>query len=441
MALGDYTPVLSKVKMPGGNVYYLKDAWAREQLENITSYSKYLGVTTTVLSDGSDTNPITVGDESVQAETGNIVIYGDKEFIYNGSTWQEFGDLSALKDELGNMAYVDDASTSYTPSGTVNGTFVGNETTISLGGTVTGSMTAEFEGEEGNISATGTVAEKTVIISGTSGTPTYTPEGNVTGSVDIDEITVEYNYTPQGTLSATFTGSQGNISASGVPLGIVQMAEIVVDLANGNYTPTGSVSVTLNKTDDSVNSLTSVGTSASFNLASNKTIAVIDSMDGEQLNLIWNSELFNFTPNALPSYSAVSVLTDVSVSSATFTGDRVLISATFSGSDTTFSGTFTPSGTVSGTFSGSTATLTSSVTPTGSISATFTGSSTRLVGTVESQTINVSGTFTPSGTVSGELNGASTTVSGSYTPSGSISTTFSGSAATITVSAPKHVEP
>lgn len=440
MALGDYTPVLSKVKLPSGTIYYLKDAWAREQLENITSYSKYLGVTTTVLSDGSDTNPITVGGKSVQAETGNIVIYGDKEFIYNGSTWQEFGDLSALKDELGNMAYVDDASTSYTPEGTVSGTFTGDEATISLSGTVTGSMTAEFEGEEGNISATGTVAEKTVTISGTSGTPTYTPEGTVTGSVKIDPITVEYNYTPAGTLSATFTGTKGNISASGVPLGVVQMAEIIADL-NGNYAPTGSVSVTLDKTDGSVNSLTSVGTSANFDLVSNKTIAVIDSTDGEQLNLIWNSDLFNFTPNTLPSYSPVSVLTDVTVSSATFIGDKVLISATFKGSDTTFSGTFTPSGTVSGILSGTAATLSSTVTPTGSISATFTGSSTRLVGTVESQIISVAGTFTPSGTVSGELAGASTTVTGSYTPSGSISATFSGSAATITVSAPEHVEP
>lgn len=434
-------PVLSRVKLPSGTVYDLKDAWARKQLENITSYSKYLGVTTTPLTDGSSTNPITVGEEKVIATTGNIAIYGDKEFIYNGSTWQEFGDLSALKDELGNMAYVDSASTSYTPEGTVSGTFTGNEATISLSGAVTGSMTATFTGNEGNISATGTVAEKTVTISGTSGTPTYTPEGTVTGSVDINPITVTYNYTPEGTLNATFTGSQGDISASGVPTGIIQMAEIVVDLAGGNYTPTGSVTVTLDKTSGTVNSLTSVGTSASFALTSNSSIAVIDISNSEQLNLVWSSDLFSFTPNALPTYSATSVLTDVDVSSATFSGDKVLISATFSGTDTTFTGTFTPSGTVSGTLSGIAATLSSTVTPTGTIDATFTGSSTRLVGTVESQSITVTGTYTPSGTVSGELTGASATVSGSYTPSGSISATFSGSAATITVSAPDHTEP
>lgn len=435
------TLVLSKVKLPGGNVYYLKDAWARQQLENITSYSKYLGVTTTALTDGSKTNPITVDGKQVEATTGNIVIYGDKEFIYNGSKWQEFGDLSALKDELGNMAYVDDASTSYTPEGTISGTFTGNEATISLSGTVTGSMTAEFEGKEGNISATGIVAEKTVTISGTSGTPTYTPKGTVSGGVNINPITVEYSYTPAGTLSATFTGTKGDISVSGVPKGIVKMAEIVVDLAGGNYTPTGSVTVTLDKTSGTVNSITSTGTSASFALAPNKTIAAIDTTDGEQLNLEWNNNLFNFTPNVLPTYSATSVLTDVDVSSATFSGKKVLISATFEGSDTTFSGAFTPSGTISGTLSGTAATLSSTVTPTGTIDATFTGTGTRLVGTVESQSITVAGTFTPSGTVSGELSGASTTVTGSYTPSGSISATFSGSAATITVSAPKHVEP
>lgn len=432
--------VLSRVKLPSGTVYDLKDAWAREQLENITSYSKYLGVTTTPLVDGSSTNPIVIDEEEVEAATGNIVIYGDKEFIYNGTTWQEFGDLSALKNELGNMAYVNSASTSYTPEGTITGSFTGSEATINLSGIVTGSMSATFEGDEGDISATGTVAEKTVTISGTTGTPTYTPEGTVTGSIEADAITVEYTYTPSGSISATFTGSQGNISASGIPQGIIQMASIVANL-NGNYTPTGSVTVTLDKTPGSVNSLTSVGTSASFALTSNNSIAVIDISDSEQLNLVWTSELFNFTPNVLPTYDSVSVLTDVSVSSATFSGEQVLISATFSGTDTTFSGTFTPAGSIEATFSGSTATLTSSVTPTGSISATFAGSSTRLVGTVESQTVSVSGKFTPSGTVSGELSGASATVSGTYTPSGSISATFSGSAATITVSAPQHTEP
>ena len=431
-------PVLSRVKLPSGTIYDLKDAWAREQLASITSYTKYLGVTTTPITDGSTTSTIMIDGEEVTAQTGNIVIYGDKEFIFNGTAWQEFGDLSALKDELGNMAYVDSASTSYTPEGTIGATFTGTESTITLTGNVTGSMSAAFQGSEGTVNASGTVTEKTVVINGGSGTATYTPDGTISGSIQANPITVTYNYTPEGTLSAAFSGSQGAISASGLPSGIVKMASIIASL-DGNYTPAGTVTVVLDKTPTTVNSLTSVGTSATFGLTSGSTIAVVDGSDGEQLNLIWNSDLFSFTPNALPTYTAVSVLSDVAVSSATFSGEKVLISASFEGTDTTFTGTFTPSGTITdATFTGSASTLTSTVTPTGSISATFSGTGTRLTGTVESQTVAVTGTFTPSGTVSGELSGATTTVTGSYTPSGSIGATFTGSSATITVSAPAH---
>lgn len=439
MALQDNAPipVLSKVKLPSGTTYYLKDAWAREQLENITQYSKYLGVTTTELVDGQDANPITVGGKSVTAETGNIAIYGDKEFIYNGSTWQEFGDLSALVNQLGDFAYVDSASTSYTPEGTITGSFIGTESSLSLEASVTGNVDASFSGTEGDISASGTVAAKDVVISGGAGTATYTPEGTVSGTIEADALSVSIEYTPAGNVTATFTGSQGNVSVSGVPLGMIQMAEIIAS-ADGNYTPTGTVTVVLQTQDTTINSLTSVGTSASFALTSNTTIAVVDTSDSEQLNLIWNSDLFSFTPNALPTSTPVTVLTSVSVSSATFSGNKVLISATFSGSDTAFSGTFTPAGSVSGTFSGTASTLTSSVTPTGSISATFSGTGTRLTGTVESQTVSVAGKFTPTGTIAATLDSATATVTGSYTPSGTISAEFSGSSATITISAPAH---
>lgn len=51
-------------------------------------YQKWLGVTTTVLSDGDSTNPITIDGKSVTAEKGDVVQYGSDSFCFNGEVWQ-----------------------------------------------------------------------------------------------------------------------------------------------------------------------------------------------------------------------------------------------------------------------------------------------------------------------------------------------------------------
>lgn len=123
---------ISQVQV-GSTTYDIKDSGARSLIADLEAYSDYLGVTTTELTDGSTTNPVTINGESVTAKKGNIVNYGSKEFIWNGATsgacWQEFGDLSAL----GDLAYEDTAEGSYTPAGTVSGTAVSyNPTTESI---------------------------------------------------------------------------------------------------------------------------------------------------------------------------------------------------------------------------------------------------------------------------------------------------------------------
>ena len=116
---------ISKITLPSGTTYDIKDAVAREA---VSSFTKWLGVTTTELTDGASTNPITIDGDSVTAENGNIASYGNKEFIFNGSTWQEFGDLGAL----GNMAYADTATGSVTPSGSVSLSTSSETPTISV---------------------------------------------------------------------------------------------------------------------------------------------------------------------------------------------------------------------------------------------------------------------------------------------------------------------
>lgn len=102
-------PEISQITMPSGTTYDLKDAQARRA-------KGWIGITTTALTDGATTNPITIDGESVTASSGNIASYNNKEFIFNGTVWQEFGDL----DDLGDLAYKDSATGSYTPEGSVS---------------------------------------------------------------------------------------------------------------------------------------------------------------------------------------------------------------------------------------------------------------------------------------------------------------------------------
>lgn len=155
---------ISQIKLPNGTTYNLKDANARERIEALESFTTYLGVTTTALTDGATTNPIQINGQSVTAQTGNIVLYGNSEFIFDGTHWNQFGDLSAL----GALAYKNTASGSYTPAGTVSQpTFTGDTMNS------TGSFTPAGSVSLTNGNKTATVAPAS------SGTVTYTPAGTV----------------------------------------------------------------------------------------------------------------------------------------------------------------------------------------------------------------------------------------------------------------------
>ncbi|MCC8068796.1 MAG: hypothetical protein LIO71_03470 [Ruminococcus sp.] len=166
---------ISQITLPSGTTYDLKDATARNLIDTLSSYSSYLGVTTTALTDGATTTPVTIDGSSVTPVVGSIVNYGSAEFIYNGTAWQEFGDLSAL----GDLAYKNTASGSVTATGSVSQpTFTGSAVAFTPAGTVT----------VASYTPAGTVSAPTF----TGSEASYTPEGSVTVA----------SYTPAGTVSA-----------------------------------------------------------------------------------------------------------------------------------------------------------------------------------------------------------------------------------------------
>ena len=57
---------------------------------------KLVGETTTPLTDGATTNPIMINGQSYTAQPNDAVLYDSKEFLYVGTYWREFGDLTGL---------------------------------------------------------------------------------------------------------------------------------------------------------------------------------------------------------------------------------------------------------------------------------------------------------------------------------------------------------
>lgn len=183
---------LSKITLPvndNGTVtnveFTLKDAEARQMIEDLGHALYWMGVTTTALSDGDTTNPITIGGESKTAEVGGMASYGGSEFVWNGSAWQELG-----KNNFGALAFKSSASGSYTPSGSVSIT-QGTDTTASVTG----------------IASVGTLPEAYFTVSGE--TATFNFSAGTLPTADASATTV---ITARGTDTASFTGTAATIT-------------------------------------------------------------------------------------------------------------------------------------------------------------------------------------------------------------------------------------
>ena len=190
---------ISKITLPSGTSYNIKDAGARSLISDlqlsVTGAMHYIGITTTELTDGSTTATVVIDGDNVGMNSnsaGAVCIYDEKEYVWNGSKWQEFGSTGSLK----ALAFKDSASGTYTPAGSVSQpTFSGNAGSVSVSGTPTGSVT---------------------ISTGSSGTANYTPGGTVsqpTTTVTLNTTDV-YSITAVGTLPTctlpTWTGTVEN---------------------------------------------------------------------------------------------------------------------------------------------------------------------------------------------------------------------------------------
>lgn len=84
---------------PLGEPQSREEALLMQLLDKISLIDKAIiwrGVTTTEITDGSSTNPVTIDGDSYTAKTGDMVTYDSTEFVFNGTTWQEYGAASTI---------------------------------------------------------------------------------------------------------------------------------------------------------------------------------------------------------------------------------------------------------------------------------------------------------------------------------------------------------
>ena len=212
---------ISKITLPSGTTYNLKDQGARDLIDQMSGYTKFLGVTTTALTDGATTNPIKINSVDVTAEEGNIATYGSAEFIFNGTAWQAFGDLSGL----GSLAYKNSASATYTPAGTVSQpTFTGTQGSVSVSGTVADSVTLAAETSSGtgkaDVTPAGTVSAPTISVKTAGSTTTVK---NPTAKTVVTDMSVS------APAAATATGELVYCSVSDETLSLKKFIESTGD--------------------------------------------------------------------------------------------------------------------------------------------------------------------------------------------------------------------
>ena len=288
-----YSPTLATIKLPSGNVYYIKDKELREwadtsegrlddletAIQELSNATHWIGITTTQLTDGTDTDPITIGGESVHPANGDITQDPTgTEFIYtvtgsgSGATkaWQAFGGSTSV---FGRMAYCNTATgsgtVSFTPhtkdyalgeattfTATGGGTAFPNPTTATV---LTSSVTATvpkpsyttkyLTAASGSVSTLGAAMDSTdteqLNLTTSSTTPTITLTENASSSAGA--ITYIRSASESGgfTNSVTFDTTTSGTTASAI-----------TDLGTATNTqPTITAG-----TNDKVNAITALGT-------------------------------------------------------------------------------------------------------------------------------------------------------------------------------------
>lgn len=244
---------ISKITLPSGTTYDIKDAGARELIASLSGALTYLGTTTTALTDGCTTSPITIGSTSVTPKAGDVAAYGNSEFVWSAaeSKWREFGSTGSLK----ALAFKDSASASYTPAGSVSQpSFTGTRATISSSFTPAGTVSISKGTGTANYTPEGTVSAPDIIVAplctriiaisdndGAGVLPSFTATvSDETLSLNFNAGKLYDTEVVDVVTDVTASASQPKFTGTGIELKAVFSGS--AGTATASYTPSGTVS-------------------------------------------------------------------------------------------------------------------------------------------------------------------------------------------------------
>ena len=202
---------ISKITLPSGVTYNIKDVTARATASGAIQLK---GVTTTALTDESTTNPININGESYTAVSQDAVFFNKKEFVFDGTKWHEFGDMSGL----GSLAYKNNASATYTPAGSVS------TPTITVTPSTVSKYVAESATGGGSVTAgsaasctlpvlTTSVANETLTLSWSAGSFTANTPTSVT-LPSFSNQTIATGISSASSSQPSFSGTEATVQVS-----------------------------------------------------------------------------------------------------------------------------------------------------------------------------------------------------------------------------------
>ena len=402
---------ISKITLPDGKSYEIKDLGARQLIQDIASK----GISFAISTSTGDT-PLgiswTKGDTLITGTlapsasvtaiylvpaktTGDADIYAEYICVKSGEiyVWEKLGTTETTISNLGDLAYKNSVSGSVEVIDTVSANFHDGVASLSGSFTPEGSVSASFTGAQmtvsGSVTPTGTITTTLGDDAVADVSITYKPTGTVTGSFVSGSITATGLYTPKGTINKPNI----NVTASKITAGASKT------LSAGSVTP--GIAPTFTE---------GAFTAGSFAQGTDNFVAptLTTSVDGETLTINFTAGSFTqgkdtyksstkakdtFTAGSqtavdLPTFEDIDIISDVTAALATAptftgTGEDITVTGSSSGSitDLKFVGTSAIlsssaplSGTINSQFTGKATAVSLTGTPSGTISATFTGS-------------------------------------------------------------------
>lgn len=207
----------------GSSVVTLTAAELRAHL-GIDKALHFIGLTTTAITDNATTKTITVDEKDYTAAAGDVVLYNDNEYVFDGSKWLELGDGSSHALKTNNVT---------AGSGLTGGGQIGSNPTLNVGQgngiTVTADSVAAKAGNGITVDSTGinhadTSSQASVTASGRKYITGVTLDtyGHVTGlTTGTETVTDTHNSHTviSGKKADGSTDIKGSASAGDITLG------------------------------------------------------------------------------------------------------------------------------------------------------------------------------------------------------------------------------